>query len=63
MGGMVAGYVSLLVPGVTRFWQHYAPEWDKGLIALILNVIVVWVVAMASRVITEATSARRLRLG
>jgi solute:Na+ symporter, SSS family len=61
--GMVAGYASLLVPGVTRFWERYAPEWDKGLIALILNVIVVGVVAMASRVLTDATSARPLRLG
>jgi SSS family solute:Na+ symporter len=63
IGGMIGGYVSLLVPGATRFWQHRAPEWDEGLIALIINVILVGVLALASRVIAEATSARHLRLG
>jgi SSS family solute:Na+ symporter len=41
MGGMAAGYLSLVLPVVTRFWQQHAPEWDAGLIALIVNVVVV----------------------
>jgi SSS family solute:Na+ symporter len=49
MGGMVAGYASLVVPTATRFWQQHAPEWDAGLIALIVNIVVVGVVTVTSR--------------
>jgi SSS family solute:Na+ symporter len=49
MGGMVAGYVSLLMPAAAHFWQQHAPEWDEGLIALIVNIAVVSVITVSSR--------------
>jgi solute:Na+ symporter, SSS family len=49
MFGMAAGYISLVVPDITRFWQQHAPEWDAGLIALMVNVGVVGVVTVSSR--------------
>jgi SSS family solute:Na+ symporter len=49
MGGMAAGYVSLLMPTAARFWQQHAPEWDEGLIALMVNVVVLSVIAVTSR--------------
>jgi solute:Na+ symporter, SSS family len=49
MGGMAAGYVSLLMPSVAHFWQQHAPEWDEGLIALMINIVVVSVIAVTSR--------------
>jgi SSS family solute:Na+ symporter len=49
MGGMVAGYVSLLMPAAARFWQQRAPEWDEGLIALLINIAVVGVITVGSR--------------
>jgi SSS family solute:Na+ symporter len=49
MGGMVAGYVSLLMPAAAHFWQQHAPEWDEGLIALMVNIAVVCVIAVTSR--------------
>jgi solute:Na+ symporter, SSS family len=57
MGGMAAGYVSLLVPAAARFWQHRAPEWDEGLIALMINVVVISVMTAASRVLRSRHAA------
>jgi solute:Na+ symporter, SSS family len=47
IGGMLAGYLSLLLPAVTQFWQQIAPAWDEGLIAVIINVLVVGVLTVA----------------
>jgi solute:Na+ symporter, SSS family len=49
MGGMAAGYVSLLMPAAVRFWQQHAPEWDEGLIALMINIAVVGVITITSK--------------
>jgi SSS family solute:Na+ symporter len=50
LGGMAAGYFSLLIPAAVVFWQQRAPEWDEGLIALIINIVVVGVLTATSRV-------------
>jgi solute:Na+ symporter, SSS family len=53
MGGMAAGYASLLVPAATRFWQTRTPEWDEGLIALIINLVVVGLITVAARSVSR----------
>jgi solute:Na+ symporter, SSS family len=55
IGGMAAGYVSLLAPAATRFWQQSAPEWDVGLIALIINIVVVGLIAVTSRFLQRSS--------
>jgi SSS family solute:Na+ symporter len=50
LGGMMAGYAVLLVPAAGEFWHAHAPEWDVGLIALIINVAVVGLLSLALRI-------------
>jgi SSS family solute:Na+ symporter len=50
LGGMTAGYVSLIIPAAVSFWQRYAPEWDEGLIALMINVVVVGIIAIGTSI-------------
>ena len=38
--GIVAGYVALLLPAAAPLWQRIFPEWDTGLVAMLVNVVV-----------------------
>ena len=53
MGGMAAGYVSLLAPAASDFWQKRTPEWDQGLIALIINAVVVGLITVAGWIVSR----------
>ncbi len=45
--GMVVGYCVLLVPPIAAFWQALLPEWDSGLVALLINAAVAVLVSAA----------------
>lgn len=49
LAGLVAGFISLLAPFAEDFWAAHLPEWEAGLIAMIINAIVVVVVSLVSR--------------
>lgn len=57
LGGMVAGYATLLIPAMADFWQARAPEWDAGLIALIINLLVVGALSLALKVVRRPAVA------
>lgn len=38
--GILAGYVALLLPAVADIWKPLLPEWDRGLVAMLLNALV-----------------------
>lgn len=59
MGGMAAGYASLLMPAAARYWQQHAPEWDEGLIALAINIAVVGIIAGCLTMFTHLRVRRR----
>jgi solute:Na+ symporter, SSS family len=44
--GIVAGYLALLLPAATALWKQLLPQWDTGLVAMIVNAIVVVVVSL-----------------
>ena len=37
--GIVAGYVVLLLPAAAGFWKRLLPEWDSGLVAMLVNAL------------------------
>lgn len=39
--GIVAGFVALLAPFAADFWADRMPEWEPGLIAMAVNLVVV----------------------
>ena len=39
--GIVAGYLSLLLPAAGAWWAHALPGWDRGLVAMAVNAAVV----------------------
>jgi SSS family solute:Na+ symporter len=45
--GIVAGFVALLAPFAKDFWAAQLPEWEPGLIAMAINLVVVLVVSLA----------------
>jgi SSS family solute:Na+ symporter len=45
--GIVAGFVALLAPFAKDFWAGELPEWEPGLIAMVINLVVVLVVSLA----------------
>jgi SSS family solute:Na+ symporter len=45
--GIAAGFVALLAPFAKDFWADRVPEWEPGLIALIINLVVVVAVSLA----------------
>jgi SSS family solute:Na+ symporter len=38
--GIVTGYLALLHPAATAFWNRYFPEWEHGLLAMAVNAAV-----------------------
>ncbi len=45
--GLVAGYLALLLPAMTRLWSAWLPEWDTGLISMAINAAVAIAVSVA----------------
>jgi SSS family solute:Na+ symporter len=41
LAGIVAGYLSLLLPAAEGWWAHALPGWDPGLVAMAVNAAVV----------------------
>jgi SSS family solute:Na+ symporter len=39
--GIVAGFIALLAPFAKDFWAAQLPEWEPGLIAMLINLVVV----------------------
>lgn len=38
-GGIVVGYLALLLPAADAFWSRALPDWDHGLIAMAVNAL------------------------
>lgn len=45
--GIAAGFVALLAPFAAEFWADRMPEWEPGLIAMVINLVVVVAVSLA----------------
>ena len=45
LAGIVVGFVALLAPFAKQFWSDHLPEWEPGLIAMLINLVVVVVVS------------------
>lgn len=45
--GIAAGFVALLAPFAKEFWADRMPEWEPGLIAMAINLVVVVAVSLA----------------
>ncbi|OLT00145.1 sodium:solute symporter [Pseudonocardia sp. CNS-004] len=45
--GIAAGFVALLAPFAEEFWADRMPEWEPGLIAMVINLVVVVAVSLA----------------
>jgi SSS family solute:Na+ symporter len=41
LAGIVAGYLSLLLPAADAWWARVLPGWDRGLVAMAVNAAVV----------------------
>ena len=41
LAGLVAGFVALLAPFSAQFWSSTLPQWEPGLIAMAINLVVV----------------------
>jgi SSS family solute:Na+ symporter len=37
LAGIVAGYLSLLLPAADAWWANALPGWDRGLVAMVVN--------------------------
>jgi solute:Na+ symporter, SSS family len=46
IAGMIAGYAALLLPAAQTLWSSYLPEWDRGLLAMAVNMAVAVVVIL-----------------
>ncbi len=44
--GIVAGYVSLLLPAADAYWARVLPDWDRGLVAMGVNAAVAIAVSL-----------------
>ncbi len=51
--GIVAGYAALLLPAAESFWQAHAPAWDRGLLAMGVNLAC----AVLTSLLTASTAA------
>ena len=45
LAGIVVGFVALLAPFAKHFWSDHLPEWEPGLLAMAINLVVVVVVS------------------
>lgn len=48
LAGMVAGFTALLAPFATHYWSAHLPQWDTGLIAMLINAAVVIAVSLVT---------------
>lgn len=48
LAGIVTGYLALLHPAASAFWNTYFPEWEHGLLAMAVNAAVTILVCMFS---------------
>lgn len=46
LAGIVAGYLALLLPAAEAFWSLYFPEWEHGLLAMMVDAAVTVVVTL-----------------
>ncbi len=60
MAGIVAGYAALTVPASAEYWARVAPDWDIGLIALFINLLVVLAAVLVMAVLPR-TGVRAAR--
>ncbi|HEY9270534.1 MULTISPECIES: sodium:solute symporter family protein [Achromobacter] len=59
LAGLVAGFVALLAPFASQYWEAVAPEWEPGLIAMAINAVAVIVVSL----LTSAPRAAAIAVG
>lgn len=45
LAGIVVGYAALLAPAAESLWARLVPEWDRGLVAMLVNAVVAVVVS------------------
>lgn len=45
LAGILVGYAALLLPAARAFWAAQLPEWDRGLVAMMLNAATVVLVS------------------
>jgi SSS family solute:Na+ symporter len=50
MAGIVAGFIALLAPAAKTFWVTELPDWEPGLIAMMINAVVTAAVSLLTRV-------------
>lgn len=54
LAGLVAGFVALLAPFAAHFWASAVPQWEPGLIAMLINAAV----TCAASLLTPVPSSR-----
>jgi solute:Na+ symporter, SSS family len=47
LAGMIAGYFALLAPAAERIWAQHLADWDRGLVAMLVNLAVALAVSAA----------------
>jgi SSS family solute:Na+ symporter len=55
--GIVAGFVALLAPFAKAYWAAALPEWEPGLLAMIINALTMVAVSLATRAPRAASIA------
>jgi SSS family solute:Na+ symporter len=45
LAGIAAGYAALLAPQAEAVWTRLVPDWDRGLVAMLVNATVVVLVS------------------
>ncbi len=58
LAGIVVGYAVLVLPASTDFWKLNAPDWDIGLVALIINALVVTVAVLIQALVARPRPAQ-----
>lgn len=49
LAGITVGFVSLLTPFAKNFWATHLPDWEPGLIAMAINLVVTVLVSLITR--------------
>ncbi|WP_204058112.1 sodium:solute symporter family protein [Microbispora corallina] len=63
LAGIVAGFTALLAPFAKDFWAAHLPDWEPGLLAMAVNLVVVVVVSLVTPRPGERAVAVGLALG
>ena len=63
LAGLVAGFVALLAPFAAQFWAATVPQWEAGLIAMVINAAVTIVVSAGTSQPRSAAIALGLQDG